>query len=64
LKILKINMKCNCGQEIMIRMAAKVRGDGCKILTAMRTVVTAQCENCGKAMQVPIQSDNVVVNEN
>jgi hypothetical protein len=56
-------MKCKCGNEISIRMASRVKGEGRKILTAMTTVVSAQCEKCGEMFQVPISSDNVVVKE-
>jgi len=40
-------MKCGCGNEIKIAMAAKVKCEGCKILTSMTTVVTAECNKCG-----------------
>jgi len=56
-------MKCKCGNEIKIRMVGKVQGDGCKILTAMTTVVTGSCNKCGEMFQAPISSDNVVVKD-
>ena len=46
----KIIMKCNkCGHEYEIKL-------GAKILTAMTTIVTAQCEQCGQIFQVPVAS--------
>ncbi len=54
-------MKCKCGNDISIKMASKVIGKGCKILTAMTVVVTAQCEECGAIFQVPIKSDGAII---
>ena len=54
-------MKCQCGNEIQIIIAAQVKNIGCKVLTAFTTIVTAQCEECGKMFQVPISSKNVIV---
>ena len=42
-------------------MASKLVGKGCKILTAMTAVVTAQCEECGVIFQVPIKSGSAIV---
>jgi hypothetical protein len=56
-------MKCKCGNEIEIKMAAKVKGIGCRILTAITTVVTAECEKCGAVFQVPIQTNNAIIKE-
>ena len=39
-------------------MASKLKGDGCKILTAMTAIVTAQCEKCNSVFQVPINSNS------
>ncbi|MAH06927.1 hypothetical protein CMI38_01595 [Candidatus Pacearchaeota archaeon] len=47
--------------KFSIRMASRVKGEGCRILTAMTTVVSAEREKCGEMFQVPISSDNVVV---
>lgn len=54
-------MKCKCGNQIDIRMASKLVARGCKILTAVTMVVTAQCEKCGEIFQVPVQSNNAIV---
>lgn len=54
-------MKCKCGKEIKIGMVAKVKSEGCRILTAVTTVVTAQCEQCGAIFQAPINSNNAIV---
>lgn len=54
-------MRCKCGNDIDVRIGAKVIGKGCKILTAMTIIVTAQCDKCGEIFQVPIKSDSVVV---
>jgi hypothetical protein len=54
-------MKCKCGNDIDIKMASKLIGKGCNILTAMTVVVTAQCESCSAIFQVPIKSDSVIV---
>jgi len=55
-------MKCKCGNPIDVRIAAKVAGKGCKLLTAFTIVATIQCDKCGAIMQVPIQNDGVVFN--
>jgi hypothetical protein len=49
-------MECKCGNAIDVRMGSNVIAKGCKILTAMTVVVTAQCEECGRMFQVPIKS--------
>jgi len=54
-------MKCKCGNEINIKMGSKLMSKGCKVLTAMTVVVTAQCSECGAMFQVPIKSDGAVV---
>ena len=54
-------MKCKCGNDIDIKMGSKVIGKGCRILTAMTVVVTAQCEKCGDIFQVPIKSSGAIV---
>ncbi len=54
-------MICKCGNNIDIKMGSKLIAKGCRILTAMTVVVTAQCENCGAMFQVPIQSDGAIV---
>ena len=54
-------MKCKCGNEIDIRMGSKLIAKGCRVLTAMTVVVTAQCEKCGAMFQVPIKSDGAIV---
>ena len=54
-------MKCKCGNEIDIKMGSKLIVKGCKVLTAITVVVTAQCEKCGEMFQVPIKSDGSIV---
>jgi hypothetical protein len=54
-------MKCQCGNDIDIKMGSKLIPKGCKILTAVTVVVTAQCEKCGSMFQVPIKSDGVII---
>ena len=56
-------MKCQCGNEINIRMGSKLIPQGCKILTAVTVVITAQCEKCGAMFQVPIHSNSAVIKE-
>ena len=56
-------MKCKCGNDIKIGMLGKAKSEGCKILTAMTTIITGQCEKCGIIFQVPISSNDVVVKE-
>jgi len=54
-------MKCKCGNEISIMMGSKLIPKGCKILTAITVIVTAQCKKCGVIFQIPIKSDGVIV---
>lgn len=54
-------MKCKCGNDIQVKMGSKLIAKGCKVLTAMTVVVTAQCEKCGAMFQVPIKSDGAIV---
>lgn len=56
-------MKCKCGQEIDIKMAAKVACNGCKILTSMTTVMTVECASCGEKFQIPISSGEYIMHE-
>lgn len=49
--------------KLVIKMGSKLISKGCKILTAMTVVVTAQCEECGAMFQVPIQSDGAIIKE-
>lgn len=52
-------MKCNkCGNEISIKLGAKIMTKGCKVLTAMTTVLTVQCEKCSAFFQVPVQGNS------
>ena len=54
-------MKCKCGNEMDIRIGAKLISRGCKVLTAITTVVTAQCEKCESIFQVPVQPSGAIV---
>jgi len=50
-------MKCNkCGNEIALKLGAKVICKGCKVLTAMTTIVTVQRDKCGAFFQMPISN--------
>jgi len=42
-------------------MGSKLITKGCRVLTAITVVVTAQCENCGSLFQVPIKSNGAIV---
>jgi len=57
-------MKCKCGNEINIKMGSKLSSKGCRVLTAMTAVVTAQCEGCGAMFQVPIKSNGAIMGVN
>ncbi|MDD5193151.1 MAG: hypothetical protein PHF67_01050 [Candidatus Nanoarchaeia archaeon] len=56
-------MKCKCGQDIEIRMGSKLIAKGCRILTAMTVIVTAQCEKCGAMFQVPIKNNGAIIKQ-
>lgn len=50
-------MKClNCGNDIKIVLGTKLVTKGCKILTNLTTIITVQCEKCGKVFQIPLES--------
>ena len=57
-------MKCKCGNEIQIAMAAQVKCKGCRLLTSMPTIITAECDKCGTKFQVPISSKDYIVKDN
>ena len=55
-------MKCSkCGHEFDVKLGAKLVSKGCKILTAMTTIVTLQCESCNQISQVPVASKSFMV---
>jgi len=54
-------MKCKCGNDVDIKMGSKLISKGCRVLTAITRVVTAQCETCGHFFQVPIKSNGAIV---
>ncbi len=56
-------MKCKCGNNINVRMAAKVECNGCKMLTSMTTIMTVECNECGEKFQIPISSENYILKE-
>ncbi|MDP3026884.1 MAG: hypothetical protein Q8N63_04195 [Nanoarchaeota archaeon] len=56
-------MKCKCGNNIKIRMGARVDCEGCKVLTSMTTIITAECLKCKAKFQVPISSSEYVIKE-
>lgn len=54
-------MKCNkCGNEIDLKLGAKLIAKGCKVLTAMTTIITVQCENCNSLFQVPLSGNSII----
>jgi uncharacterized Zn finger protein len=54
-------MKCqNCGNEMTLKLGAKLISKGCKVLTAMTTIVTTQCDQCGTMFQMPITSKSFI----
>jgi len=57
-------MKCKCGNNIDIKMGSRLISKGCKVLTAMTAVVTAQCIKCGEMFQVPIKSNGAIMETN
>lgn len=55
-------MKCNkCGSEFHLKLGAKIISRGCKVLTAMTTIVTVECEKCQAMFQIPIPSNSFMV---
>ena len=42
-------------------MGARVDCEGCKILTSMTTIITAECLKCGEKFQVPISSSEYII---
>ena len=56
-------MKCKCGNEIAIKMGAKVDTRGCKVLTSMTTIITAECSISKEKFQVPISSSEYIMKE-
>ncbi|MFA6022947.1 MAG: hypothetical protein WC781_02560 [Candidatus Pacearchaeota archaeon] len=54
-------MKCNkCGNEMNLKLGAKLISKGCKILTAMTTIVTVQCDQCNALFQIPITGNSFI----
>jgi hypothetical protein len=54
-------MKCKCGNDFGIRLAAKADCQGCQLLTSMTTILTVQCAQCRAVFQVPLTSEAVVI---
>ena len=54
-------MKCKCGNHVDIQMGSRLKANGCKVLTSITVVVTAQCEECGIVFQAPINTNNSIV---
>ena len=53
-------MKCpHCGKELVIQAASKVNCEGCRVLTAMTSVLTVQCDKCKHVFQIPVQSKEI-----
>jgi hypothetical protein len=49
-------MKCECGNEFIVRVGSKVDCKNCKVLTNSTVILTVQCDVCKKVKQVPVQS--------
>ena len=56
-------MKCKCGNKIDIKLGAKVKCQGCHILTSMTTRITAKCGKCGEVFQVPVLSGEYIAKQ-
>jgi hypothetical protein len=56
-------MKCKCGNEINVKMAAKLACKGGRILTSMTTIISVECEKCREKFQLPISSSEYVIKE-
>ena len=46
----------NCKEEMKLQIAAKINAEKCKVLTAMTSVITVQCDKCSHIFQVPVQT--------
>lgn len=49
-------MKCECGNELALRVGSKVDSKGCKVLTNSTMILTVQCDVCKKIKQVSVSS--------
>jgi hypothetical protein len=56
-------MKCKCGNQIDVKMAAKVACKGCRVLTSMTTIMTVECFQCREKFQIPVSSSEYIVKE-
>jgi hypothetical protein len=56
-------MKCKCGNNINVVIAAKVKCEGCIVLPSMTTIATVKCEKCGESFQIPISSNFSVIKD-
>ena len=54
-------MKCKCGNDIQVRIAAQVRCKRCKVLTSMTTIITAECNKYGAKFKIPISSKDYMI---
>lgn len=62
--MIRVKMKCKCGNQIDIKMGARLDCRGCKVLTSMTTIITVECLMCGEKFQVPISSKDYIIKEN
>ena len=51
-------MKCKCGNDIDVRVGSKLIAKGCKVLTAMTIIITA--DKCNEMFQVPIKNNSSI----
>lgn len=49
----------NCKEEWNLQIATKINCYGCKILTALTSVATVQCQKCEHVFQIPVQSKTI-----
>lgn len=56
-------MKCKCGNQIDVKMAAKLACQGCNALTSMTTIITVECLKCKEKFQIPISSSEYIMKE-
>lgn len=55
-------MKCpKCGNDIYLKLGAKLISKGCKVLTAMTTIITVECEKCNSMFQISMPSNSFMV---
>lgn len=56
-------MKCKCGNIIDVAIGAKIKSEGCSVLSSVTCVATIKCLECGSVFQVPISSKQAVIKD-